>query len=72
MAASRTGRIAAVRSVGPVVPVLLIVWVLCVVTDWSDGTKLALNLAAVSVLCLREHRVHRSIRRDAFDPTCDA
>lgn len=47
------------------VPVLLSVWVLCVATDWSTGTKAALNVAAVALLCLKEFRVHRRLQRIA-------
>ncbi|WAP53202.1 hypothetical protein OL239_09235 [Arthrobacter sp. ATA002] len=47
------------------VPVLLSVWVLCVSTDWSTGTKAALNIAAVALLCLKEVLVHRRLQRDA-------
>ncbi|MCC9204860.1 hypothetical protein [Arthrobacter sp. zg-Y769] len=28
-------------------------------TDWSTGTKIALNAAAVALLCLREVILHR-------------
>lgn len=45
------------------VPVLLSVWVLCVTTDWSTGTKAALNVAAVALLCLKEILVHRRLQR---------
>ncbi|MET4059288.1 hypothetical protein ABIB35_000819 [Arthrobacter sp. UYP6] len=45
------------------VPVLLSVWVLCVSTDWSTGTKAALNIAAVALLCLKELLVHRRLQR---------
>lgn len=48
-------------------PVLLIVWVLCVATDWSTGTKIALNVAAVAGLCLREYVVHLRLRRGMQD-----
>ena len=44
-------------------PVLLTVWVLCVTTDWSTGTKIALNIAAVAGLCLKEYLVHRNLQR---------
>ena len=47
------------------VPVLLSVWVLCVTTDWSTGTKAALNIAAVALLCLKEVAVHRHLQRSA-------
>ena len=47
------------------VPVLLSVWVLCVSTDWSTGTKVALNIAAVALLCLKEFMVHRHLLRGA-------
>ncbi|WP_341395759.1 hypothetical protein [Arthrobacter sp. G119Y2] len=43
-------------------PVLLTVWVLCVTTDWSTGTKIALNIAAVAGLCLKEYLVHRNLQ----------
>ncbi|GAA3286337.1 hypothetical protein ACFFON_04505 [Arthrobacter citreus] len=46
------------------VPVLLTVWVLCVTTDWSTGTKIALNVAAVAGLCLHEYLTHRRLQRD--------
>lgn len=48
------------------VPVLLSVWVLCVATDWSTGTKIALNVAAVAVLCLKEVLLHRRLQRLAL------
>ena len=47
------------------VPVLLTVWVLCVGTDWSTGAKVALNVSAVAVLCLKEFWVHRRLQRVA-------
>lgn len=47
------------------VPVLLSVWVLCVTTDWSTGTKVALNLTAVALLCFKEFLVHRHLQRAA-------
>jgi len=47
------------------IPVLLSVWVLCVTTDWSTGTKAALNIAAVALLCFKEFRVHRRLQRTA-------
>ena len=50
------------------VTVLLSVWVLCVSTDWSTGTKAALNVAAVGLLCLKEFRVHRRLQRIAAAP----
>ena len=43
------------------VPVLILVWMLCVGTDWSTGTKIALNVAAVAALCLREVILHRRL-----------
>ena len=43
--------------------VLMVVWVLCVTTDWSTATKVALNIAAVTGLCLHEYLVHRRLRR---------
>ena len=52
------------RGVRAEVPVLLTVWILCVTTDWSTGTKIALNLAAVAGLCLNEYLTHRRIQRD--------
>ncbi|MCC9174764.1 hypothetical protein [Arthrobacter sp. zg-Y179] len=42
-------------------PVLILVWMLCVGTDWSTGTKIALNVAAVAAFCLREAIVHRRL-----------
>ena len=51
------------RGVRAEVPVLLTVWVLCVTTDWSTGTKIALNIAAVAGLCLKEYLVHRNLQR---------
>ena len=45
-------------------PVLLSVWVLCASTDWSTGTKIALNVAAVAGLCLTEYLAHRRLQRD--------
>ena len=48
------------------VPVLLSVWVLCVATDWSTGTKIALNVAAVTVLCLKEVLLHRRLQQAAL------
>ena len=50
------------------VPVLLSVWVLCVTTDWSTGTKAALNVAAVALLCLKEFQLHRRLQRAAAAP----
>lgn len=47
------------------VPVLLSVWILCVTTDWSTGTKAALNITAVAGLCLKEFLVHRHLQRGA-------
>ncbi|MCC9196542.1 hypothetical protein QNO08_10030 [Arthrobacter sp. zg-Y820] len=47
------------------VPVLMFVWILCVTTDWSSGTKMALNLAAVAGLCVKEFLVHRHLQRVA-------
>lgn len=44
------------------VPVLLSVWILCVATDWSTGTKIALNIAAVAALCLKEVLLHRRLQ----------
>lgn len=44
-------------------PVLISVWLLCVATDWSTGTKIALNVAAVALLCLKEVAVHRRLTR---------
>ena len=44
-------------------PVLLGVWILCVTTDWSTGTKATLNVGAVAVLCLKEYLVHRHLQR---------
>lgn len=52
------------RGVRAEVPVLLIVWVLCVTTDWSSGTKIALNVAAVAGLCLNEYMTHRRLSRE--------
>ncbi|UWX98578.1 hypothetical protein N2K95_08035 [Arthrobacter zhaoxinii] len=43
------------------VPVLILVWMLCVGTDWSTGTKIALNVAAVAALCLKEAVMHRRL-----------
>lgn len=43
--------------------VLMFVWVLCVTTDWSTGTKIAVNIAAVAGLCLHEYLVHRRLCR---------
>ncbi|MCC3274642.1 hypothetical protein LJ753_01995 [Arthrobacter sp. zg-Y20] len=40
-------------------PVLITVWLLCVGTDWSTGTKIALNVIAVALLCAKEVAVHR-------------
>ncbi|WP_342024595.1 hypothetical protein AAE021_05390 [Arthrobacter citreus] len=52
------------RGVRAEVPVLLAVWVLCVTTDWSTGTKIALNVAAVAGLCLNEYLTHRRLQRE--------
>lgn len=41
------------------VPVLIVVWMLCVATDWSTGTKIALNVIAVALLCAKELGMHR-------------
>ncbi|MFZ3454131.1 hypothetical protein [Arthrobacter sp. 7Tela_A1] len=49
-------------------PVLLTVWMLCVLTDWSTPAKVALNAAAVALLCLKEVAVHRYMRREAPVP----
>ena len=46
-------------------PVLITVWLLCVGTDWSTGTKIALNVMAVGLLCLKELAVHRYQSRAA-------
>lgn len=46
-------------------PVLLTVWMLCVLTDWSTPAKVALNAAAVALLCLKEVAVHRHLRHQA-------
>ncbi|WP_146362097.1 hypothetical protein [Arthrobacter yangruifuii] len=43
------------------VPVLILVWMLCVGTDWSTGTKIALNVAAVAAFCLKEVLQHRRL-----------
>lgn len=51
------------------VPVLLSVWVLCVTTDWSTGTKAGLNIAAVALLCLKEFMVHRALTRSSVSRT---
>ncbi|MBD7994025.1 hypothetical protein H9639_01770 [Arthrobacter sp. Sa2CUA1] len=40
-------------------PVLLTVWMLCVLTDWSTPAKVLLNVVAVGLLCLKELAVHR-------------
>ena len=40
-------------------PVLLTVWMLCVLTDWSTPAKILLNVMAVGLLCLKELAVHR-------------
>lgn len=40
-------------------PVLLTVWMLCVLTDWSTPTKVLLNVMAVALLCLKELAAHR-------------
>ncbi|MBO0895637.1 hypothetical protein [Arthrobacter sunyaminii] len=59
----RTDRVKGLRVMD--VPVLLSVWILCVTTDWSTGTKAALNVAAVALLCLKEILVHRRLQRVA-------
>ena len=46
-------------------PVLITVWLLCVGTDWSTGTKIALNVVAVGLLCFKELAVHRYQSRAA-------
>lgn len=45
------------------VTVLLVVWMTCVLTNWDTSAKVALNLAAVVLLCLKEVAVHRYILR---------
>lgn len=40
-------------------PVLLTVWMLCVLTDWSTPAKVLLNAVAVGLLCLKEIAAHR-------------
>ena len=40
-------------------PVLLTVWMLCVLTDWSTPAKVLVNVLAVGLLCLKELAVHR-------------
>jgi len=45
------------------VTVLLVVWMLCVLTDWDTAAKVALNAAAVTLLCLKEVAVHRRLLR---------
>lgn len=44
-------------------PVLITVWMLCVATDWSTGTKIALNIFAVALLCAKEVGVHQALKR---------
>ncbi|MCC3271605.1 hypothetical protein MUK71_08180 [Arthrobacter zhangbolii] len=46
-------------------PVLIVVWMLCVATDWSTGTKIALNVFAVALLCAKEFSVHRYLVKNA-------
>jgi len=43
--------------------VLGTVWMLCVLTDWSTGAKVALNVAAVALLCAKEAAAHRRLVR---------
>ncbi|MFF3037455.1 hypothetical protein [Arthrobacter citreus] len=45
------------------VTVLLVVWMTCVLTDWDTSAKVALNIAAVGLLCLKEAAFHRFIMR---------
>ena len=45
------------------VTVLLVVWMVCVLTDWDTSAKIALNIAAVGLLCLKEVAVHRYLLR---------
>ncbi|MBF4995064.1 hypothetical protein ITX31_13225 [Arthrobacter gandavensis] len=40
------------------VTVLLLVWTICVLTDWDTSAKVALNIAAVVLLCLKEVAFH--------------
>ena len=50
------------------IPVLLTVWMLCVLTDWSTPAKALLNVAAVGLLCLKELAVHRHLMRQRAEP----
>ena len=50
------------------IPVLLTVWMLCVLTDWSTPAKVLLNVAAVGLLCLKELAVHRHLTAQAAEP----
>ncbi|WP_312180141.1 hypothetical protein [Arthrobacter sp.] len=50
------------------IPVLLMVWMLCVLTDWSTPAKVLLNVAAVGLLCLKELAVHRYLMRHQGEP----
>ncbi len=43
--------------------VFLVVWTLCVLTNWDTVTKILLNVAAVGLLCLKEVAVHRHLLR---------
>lgn len=45
------------------IPVLLTVWMLCVLTDWSTPAKITLNVLAVAFLCLKEIAVHRYLQQ---------
>lgn len=65
MHAAAAGKDSAMKGLRMDAPVLLGVWILCVTTDWSTGTKATLNVAAVAGLCLKEYLVHRRLQRIA-------
>lgn len=50
------------------IPVMLTVWMFCVLTDWSTPAKVLLNVAAVGLLCLKEVGVHRWLLRHRTQP----
>ncbi|WP_151723933.1 hypothetical protein [Arthrobacter luteolus] len=50
------------------IPVLMTVWMLCVLTDWSTPAKVLLNVVAVGLLCLKEVAVHRYLQNRRFQP----
>ena len=51
------------------VTVLLVVWMLCALTEWDTTAKILLNVAAVGLLCLKELAVHRYLLRNPMPHT---